>query len=151
MGSRTWCTTATGTESATPVSEAHGAARTARALLRALLARRRAPRPDVPDRLRADVGLPPVERARGRFRAARGRDRGPGVRRQRVQLRGSRGRTAVGPRDVAGVTQEGGAGVDQQDVAGRGALGPLVLVVQDRALGVERHEAEGPLWNIRLA
>ncbi|MCB1335978.1 MAG: hypothetical protein KDK10_00460 [Maritimibacter sp.] len=43
--------------------DAHGAAHVARALVRALLARRRrAPRPAVPDRLRADVGLPPVER-----------------------------------------------------------------------------------------
>lgn len=42
--------------------DAHGASGAARALLRALLARRHTPRPTVPDRLRADVGLPTVER-----------------------------------------------------------------------------------------
>ena len=42
--------------------DAHGARRVAAALLRALVARHAAPRPAVPDRLRADVGLPPVER-----------------------------------------------------------------------------------------
>lgn len=39
----------------------HGAAKVARALLRAAVARRRVPRAAVPARLRADVGLPPVE------------------------------------------------------------------------------------------
>ena len=42
--------------------DTHGPARVARALVGALVSRRRRPRPAVPDTLRADVGLPPVER-----------------------------------------------------------------------------------------
>lgn len=42
--------------------DSHGARRVAAALFRALVARRRTRRLAVPDRLRADVGLPPVER-----------------------------------------------------------------------------------------
>mgnify|MGYP001820515548 CR=1 FL=1 len=45
----------------------HGAARVARALVGALVARRRKPRTAVPDTLRADVGLPPVEREMRRY------------------------------------------------------------------------------------
>ena len=42
--------------------DAHGPARVARALVGVLMARRRTPGPALPDTLRADVGLPPVER-----------------------------------------------------------------------------------------
>jgi hypothetical protein len=42
--------------------DAHGPARVAQALFGALVSRRRNPRVAVPDTLRADVGLPPVER-----------------------------------------------------------------------------------------
>jgi len=47
--------------------DVHGAAGVARALLGALLSRRRRPRSAVPDRLRADVGLPPVEHEMRRY------------------------------------------------------------------------------------
>ena len=42
--------------------DVHGAAAVARALFGALVSRRRVPRTAVPDTLRTDVGLPPVER-----------------------------------------------------------------------------------------
>ncbi len=42
--------------------DVYGAGKVARALLAALVARRRVPRTAIPDRLRTDVGLPPVER-----------------------------------------------------------------------------------------
>lgn len=45
----------------------HGAASVARALLRAVIARRRLPRAAVPARLREDVGLPPVEKEMRRY------------------------------------------------------------------------------------
>ena len=41
--------------------DVHGAARVARALASALVSRHRKPRAAVPDTLRTDVGLPPVE------------------------------------------------------------------------------------------
>ncbi len=41
--------------------DVHGAIVVARALMRALVARRRKPRAAVPDTLRTDVGLPPVD------------------------------------------------------------------------------------------
>lgn len=47
--------------------DVHGAAQVARALLRALLSRRRQPRTAVPDTLRRDVGLPPVEHEMRRY------------------------------------------------------------------------------------
>ncbi len=47
--------------------DVHGAAAVARALLRAFMSRRRVPRAALPDTLRADVGLPPVEREMRRY------------------------------------------------------------------------------------
>jgi hypothetical protein len=47
--------------------DVHGAARVARALVGALVSRRRKPRAAVPDTLRSDVGLPPVDREMRRY------------------------------------------------------------------------------------
>lgn len=47
--------------------DVHGTARVARALIRALAARRLKSRAALPDTLRTDVGLPPVEREMRRY------------------------------------------------------------------------------------